>query len=304
MSKYLIPIGVIERDTGLSKDVLRKWELRYGFPRPLRNESGERHYTIEELGRLRTIKRLIDSGLRPAKAIAMGDGEAELLTRRIESLSTGNSDQAIARVLTVLERHDTSALRHLLAQELNQRGIRSGILDLIAPLTTAVGDAWATGRLGVHQEHLYAETLLGLLHSLLTNLPHGDGPRVLLATPPGEQHTLGIAMLQILLTLYGANAVSLGGPLPLDELAMAADAHQADIVGLSFSIAFPSREVRPVLTNLRQRLPPEVALWAGGSGAARHKRLPEGILRLISLSDAIDALPSGSGTPVPTTNPS
>jgi methanogenic corrinoid protein MtbC1 len=202
----------------------------------------------------------------------------------------------------MLEAHDTLALRQLMAGELTLRGIESGILGLIAPLTTAVGDAWAAGRLGVHQEHLYAETLLSLLHSLLTNLPRSNGPRVLLATPPGEGHTLGIAMLQVLLNLHGAETISLGAQMPLDELAAAARAHEADIVGLSFSIAFPSRSVRPVLTNLRQRLSPTVALWAGGAGTARHKRLPEGILRLVTLPDALDTLKSGAWRPAATTS--
>lgn len=302
MSKHLIPIGVIERDTGLSKDVLRKWELRYGFPQPRRTEGRERLYTVEQLHRLRTIKRLMDSGMRPAQAIALDDVDLDRLARSIEPLPSGNEDGAMARALTLLDDHDTPALRQLLARELTLRGIQSGILELLAPLTTAVGEAWAAGRIGVHQEHLYAETLLGLLHGIHTNLPAGHGPRVLLATPPGEEHTLGIAMLQVLLNLDGANCVSLGAQMPLEELASAALAHRADVVGLSFSIAFPPRSVRPVLTNLRQRLPPAVALWAGGAGAARHKRLPAGILRLATLPDALDALKSGAWRPAATTS--
>jgi len=30
-------ISAVERDTGLSKDTLRVWERRYGFPKPLRD---------------------------------------------------------------------------------------------------------------------------------------------------------------------------------------------------------------------------------------------------------------------------
>ncbi|MCK7493491.1 MAG: MerR family transcriptional regulator [Comamonadaceae bacterium] len=34
----------MERDTGLSKDTLRVWERRYGFPLPGRDALGERTY--------------------------------------------------------------------------------------------------------------------------------------------------------------------------------------------------------------------------------------------------------------------
>jgi len=40
----LLSISAVERETGLSKDVLRKWESRYGFPSPERDAVGERAY--------------------------------------------------------------------------------------------------------------------------------------------------------------------------------------------------------------------------------------------------------------------
>ena len=49
-----------ERATGLSKDTLRVWERRYGFPQPDRDASGERLYPAEQVTRLRLIKRLMD----------------------------------------------------------------------------------------------------------------------------------------------------------------------------------------------------------------------------------------------------
>ena len=63
-------IAAVERDTGLSKDVLRMWERRYGFPVPDRDGHGERIYPAEQVERLRLIKRLMDAGHRPGKLIA------------------------------------------------------------------------------------------------------------------------------------------------------------------------------------------------------------------------------------------
>ena len=56
-------ITAVERDTGLSKDVLRMWERRYGFPRPERDGNGERLYPAAQVARLRLLKRLMDQGL-------------------------------------------------------------------------------------------------------------------------------------------------------------------------------------------------------------------------------------------------
>ena len=42
----MLNISAVERETGLSKDVLRMWERRYGFPKPGRDDNGERQYTV------------------------------------------------------------------------------------------------------------------------------------------------------------------------------------------------------------------------------------------------------------------
>jgi len=65
----MLTISQVERDTGLSKDTLRIWERRYGFPNPGRDAHGERQYDASQLQRLRLIKRLIDSGKRPGKLV-------------------------------------------------------------------------------------------------------------------------------------------------------------------------------------------------------------------------------------------
>src|SRR5947209_13504875 len=49
-----------ERETGLSKDVLRVWERRYAFPRPKRDAHGERQYSSADVAKLRAIKRLME----------------------------------------------------------------------------------------------------------------------------------------------------------------------------------------------------------------------------------------------------
>jgi len=67
MNTINFSIASVERDTGLSKDVLRMWERRYGFPNPARDSNGERLYPAAQVERLSMIKRLMDQGHRPGK---------------------------------------------------------------------------------------------------------------------------------------------------------------------------------------------------------------------------------------------
>ena len=100
---------------------------------------------------------------------------------------------------------------------------------------------------------------------------------------------LGLLMVETLLALEGAECVPLGTEMPLLEIARAAEAHQADIVALSFSVAFPQRQVTGVLQQLRQILAPRVDLWVGGMGV-RRLAVAAGVVPLPTLEAALSAL--------------
>ena len=70
-NQELYSIGVVERDTGIGRDTLRIWERRYGFPRPVRNDRGERAYPEDQLRRLQRSRRLLERGMRPGKVLPL-----------------------------------------------------------------------------------------------------------------------------------------------------------------------------------------------------------------------------------------
>lgn len=294
-----VSISTVEHETGISKDALRKWEVRYGFPVPARDENGERIYTPAQLERLRLIKRVLDRGLRPAQVVPL---DPAALQRLAAPEAAGDAPRELRcpmapAVLEALRNHDPQGLRRLLLRRCMQQGLGRFVRDSIAPLNELVGEAWADGRLAIHQEHLYAETVQDLLREAMAGLPaENTGPCVLLATPSGELHTLGLLMVQALLSLAGVRCISLGSQAPVVELVGAATGYGADVVGLSFSVAFPVRRIAPLLEELRGRLDPAVAVWAGGQGAARVRRMPPGVQCFSSLGATTVAIKTLCGS--------
>lgn len=65
----MYPINVVEKETKISKYLLRMWERRYAFPRPGRDAKGERVYTQDDVHKLKLIKSLMEEGYRPSKII-------------------------------------------------------------------------------------------------------------------------------------------------------------------------------------------------------------------------------------------
>ena len=287
-----VPIGVVERETGLTRDVLRKWEVRYGFPLPERDARGDRIYSWAQLDQLRLIKRLLDRGMRPVKIVGLdAEGLQQLADTCVPAASQQFPGKFVDEVFEALGNYDPENLQRVLAQELMRLGLAEFVQAKLAYLHEIVGDAWVDGRLAVYQEHLYAETVQMLLREAIARLPiDANGPRILLATPPGELHALGLLMVQAQFSLAGARCISLGSQVPMSELVAAAGAYRINVIGLSFSIAYPVRRIAPQLIELRRRLDPAVQIWAGGQGMARVRGLPAGVNVLMTLPEAATEL--------------
>jgi DNA-binding transcriptional MerR regulator/methylmalonyl-CoA mutase cobalamin-binding subunit len=271
-----LSIAAVERDTGLSRDTLRDWERRYGFPAPTRDALGERSYPADQIEKLRLVRRLLDAGYRPGSVIALPLPDLQQLAQagpaREADFDTTTQDQ-----LDLICSHDAAALRRGLTAALSRLGVAGFVSEVAAPLITAVGDGWARGRLQVFEEHLFTEVMQGVLRQAIGAIPpprHGR-PRVLLATPTGEPHGLGLLMAQALLALEGCACTSLGTEVPLWDVSVAAHALASDIVALSYTGCIAPDQVVQGLAELRSRLPPATALWVGGSvPVLRRRQLP------------------------------
>lgn len=292
-----LSIAAVERDSGLSKDTLRVWERRYGFPQPTRDAIGERAYPLDQVQRLRIVKRLLDAGHRPGRVVALPLSALQQLAestvdqpRRAAPavLQTGD----LHRLVDLIRSHDVPALRQALARQLARLGVRGFVVDVVAPLNLAVGDAWMRGQLQVFEEHLYSELIQSALRQALATIPAATAtaPRVLLTTLPGEPHGLGLLMAEAMLALEGCDCVSLGAQTPVLEIVQAARALRADIVALGFTGCLALKQMLDSLAELRAGLAPEVQLWAGGTAPGLQRRPVDGVRVLDALTQIPEAL--------------
>jgi len=287
-------IAAVERDTGLSKDALRVWERRYGFPQPLRDAFGERIYPVDQLDKLRLIKRLLDQGYRPGKVVGLTVTELAQMSEGTDPparTAAVDPTEESSRCLDCLTEHRLEELRRLLSQALLRLGLARFISEVAAPLTVMVGEAWARGQLQVFEEHLYTEAMQAQLRGAIATIPQVRGvPRVLLTTFPQEPHGLGILMAEAIFALEGACCVPLGTQTPLAEIIGATAAQQIDIVALSFTPLVNPNQVVDGLADLRSRLPAAIEIWAGGSAPVLRRRPPRSVRVVTSLDDIAPAL--------------
>ena len=145
--------------------------------------------------------------------------------------------------------------------------------------------------IAIFEEHLYTEQVQHILRHAIGSMPQASSrPRVLLTTLPGEEHQLGLLMAHACMAVEGVQCISLGVQTPAREIAQAARAHAADVVGLSFSEAMKLNVAVNAVRELRSQLDSNVELWVGGMVWKRSRKAMDGVKMLSSLEGITTAL--------------
>lgn len=277
-------IGAVERDTGIKRDTLRVWERRYGFPEPVRNDKGERLYPEDQLRQLQRIRRLLDQGCRagtilPPDETVLGKLESELLTTSLPS-------PAIDQILDAVTNADATALQAHFDRLFSDQGLELFITKTVAPLLQTVGEQWASAQLQIFEEHFVSQQLIHYLNSKLASMPKTtDQTKVLLATLPGEEHTLGLLMVSAILSAHNIPTINLGAQVPMDQISAAVEKFNINKVGITFSGAYQYNRIKDDLHEMRTLISDDVEIWIGGEGVRRLRKLPSGVTKFISLND-------------------
>jgi methylmalonyl-CoA mutase cobalamin-binding subunit len=284
----MLSIGSISRQTGIEIGTLRKWESRYGFPRPSRRDSGQRLYPESDIARILDVARRIAAGERVGKVIRELGLDSLPTGVGVKNTSPDPSENSINDALNALCQNQPGVLLAILNNALQSRTNLLFVDQIAAPLTIRVGELWVAGRLPIHGEHLFSGMLENLLNRRVLTTPGAtQAPAVLLTTPAGEQHTLGLAMVDAVISEFGIGSLRLSANLPAPEIVAAARAYQVQAVGLSVSCNYPPRLLADQIRQLRAALPGEVALWLGGAGCKRLTRVPTGVRTLTTMPDLL-----------------
>jgi DNA-binding transcriptional MerR regulator/methylmalonyl-CoA mutase cobalamin-binding subunit len=282
------PLKAAARLTGLSPELIRAWERRYGVIEPLRTPGGTRRYRAADLERLRLVKAAVDSGHRIGQVAKLDPAELE---KRAAESPMPPADR-LCEVVSALERLDGAEAQRLLSLQLSLLGPARFAREFADPLVREIGERWAADRLPIASEHLATGILRSMLGSVLQPTAASLlGPRIVFATPPCETHEIGLQMAALTALGAGANPIYLGAELPIQEIVDSVDRAGAAGVALSLVTIAPARAARAVQA-LREGLPDHVHVWIGGAAASALEPLDgvEHIDRLDSFEQRVALL--------------
>ena len=254
----LLRIGELSRRSGVSRELLRAWEQRYGLLRPTRSPGGLRLYSADDLTRVREMQQHLAGGFAAAEAAALVTRSDDHVVPTPRLLTTARDELAAA-----LEDFDEPRAQSTLDQLLSEATVERVLTDVILPYLEELGERWERGEASVAQEHFSTSVLRGRLLGLARGWGRGLGPVALLACLPGERHELGLMAFGLALRSHGWRIAFFGSDTPLDTVDEAADALQPSLV--VFSAVAPDL-VHAALPQL-QKLASRQRVALGGAGA-------------------------------------
>jgi MerR family transcriptional regulator, light-induced transcriptional regulator len=277
------PIGVVSERTGLTPDVLRVWERRYGAVSPERTGSGQRLYSDGDVERLRLLQRATAAGRAIGQVAALGDAElrslvgGDVTAAEAAPAAPADTEAWIGLALERAAQLDAVGLEQILRRLALLWGTPVFLERFGAPLFRRIGEEWHEGRLKVAHEHLASSVMRGVLLSLSGAVaPLTGGGRILVGTPAGERHEIGALLVAAAAAGAGWRVTYVGTDLPADELAAAAEQAGARAVALSVVLPEDEAVVAAELLTLRGRLPAGVAILVGGGGSTGLRQRLEG----------------------------
>jgi MerR family transcriptional regulator, light-induced transcriptional regulator len=260
----------IERETGFGKEQLRKWRQRYGFPPRESNPDGQSIYSLKTVDQLHLIKRLLEAGFRPFQVVGKTVLELETLKFQLGlNIKNETPDELTNKFIEFIKLANLKGFIALLKKKRRTQTMFNFVQNTITPLMVSIGDAWSRDEIDIHHEHLCTACIERYLQSeILKFLPIKGLPNILFSLPPGENHLLGL----------------------LNNLKLAAISCKSDVVALSFSFAYPARDVLPTLLHFRRLLPLNIQIWAGGAGISVIRKKPKGVKMFYDLNEAVLAM--------------
>jgi MerR family transcriptional regulator, light-induced transcriptional regulator len=256
-----VRIGELSRRVGVSPELLRAWELRYGLLRPTRSPGGFRLYSAADEERIARMRAYQNQGLSAAEAARLA-----LQASPDESVAPSVAAPDGRALADALERFDEPGAQEAFDEALAALSVEALLGDLVIPYLRELGERWESGTASVAQEHFASNFLRGRLLGLARGWGRGAGPLAILACAPGELHDLPLIVFGLALRARGWRIAFLGPDTPLGTLADTTATLEPHVVVVSATSRHLLARVRDELGALARITP--LALAGAGATAA------------------------------------
>ena len=277
--KNLYPIRYVALQTGLSTHLIRVWEKRHQAVVPQRTDTNRRVFSREEIKRLQMLKKAVRAGHSISQIASLTTKELRQLVgfdvangATVSSTSERVSmepDYFFKTSLATILNIDAAGLESVLDRAAVHLTKMELIDAVIVPLCRKIGVLWKKGELKIIHEHMATTVIQSFLWNLLRSAQVSQtSPKIVIATPAGQQHELGALSIALIACESDWRPLYFGPSLPAEEIAAAAAYTGARAVALSITYLRNDHQLKLEVKNLRRYLAGDITLLIGGQGVS------------------------------------
>lgn len=278
--------------TGLSKQVIRKWEERYGIIKPKRMDNGYRIYSQQDVKTLLKIKSLSEQGHSIKQAAILLKNLTEEPEITIQTGKSPNHEEWNEYVFQLLEkgRHcDEIELNLILHEAYHQVGLEHFLNNIVVPFLKEVGRKWENHEWDEYQESVSSLVVRDFLVQIRRNYRYRDSaPFVLGACLPYEHHEVPLHIILLQFMVKGWKTQLIGASPAPGAIESLVGTLKPNVVLLSATTTIPFETDPQLIQRLDQfaQKQTDIAFYLGGQGGIAY--LPDDKLMAISVTNSIE----------------
>ncbi len=276
-------IQVASQLSGVASATIRAWEKRYKAVVPDRGDNRHRLYSDKDIEKLGILHKLTDFGQSIGKIAHLDLEElkklySSLMNRPYEELSVVKTDsepidfdKMLNNFFIALEAYKLDIISHELEKAKNSLSPKDLCLKLLVPLFHQIGFKVFREELSIAQEHTLSAIFsfhIGQMIGVHYQKAHQKDELVLITTPEGEMHEIGILASSLLCVHHGVKFIYLGPNLPAKSLAEAANAlnPKAILIGVIKGHELTDHQtIEDYLSETIKFLVKKPQIWVGGN---------------------------------------
>lgn len=276
--------------TGISEQLIRKWESRYQMIQPKRLDNGYRVYTLEDILMLKEVKLLRDKGYSIKSAIH----EASLRMNIERNASRSVQIKASPYVQQMIDKgksYDDDGILLLLKQSNHEYGLDLFLQNTVHPFLKRIGDLWESGKWDESQETVSSLAVRDYLTEVSRSFTHdSSSPHVLGFCLPAEQHDIPLQILLLQIKMKGWRTTRVAASPKFTTIETLVREIKPKIVIFSASTLLPFQKNENLLEQLDEIAEsyPAISFHIGGVGGWSYTEIMKP--KYINISYTIDEL--------------
>jgi methanogenic corrinoid protein MtbC1 len=228
-------LKVVLRETGIKADTIRAWERRYGLPEPERTAGRHRLYSQRDIEMIKWLMARQDEGLSISRAVNLwrsieAEGRDPLQDEAYQAapqtaapaleISVGAAlDEIRQSWVDACLNFDEARADATLAHAFALYPVEVACTEILQKGISEIGQQWFFGKASVQQEHFASALAIRKIDTMISASPVPfQNEKVVVACPPGEDHTVPALLITLFLRQRGWPVIYLGANVPISEL--------------------------------------------------------------------------------------